>query len=172
MGIGFTYTGKGKIGVLFVNWLADCTSMWARKSAQIAECQEGSAMGNFSKIVLGLFFGFVLGLIAAQAIDAQVQPPAYVISEIEVSNPEAYAKEYVPLATKALADSGQRRLASGGRTISISGAPPASRIVVSMFENLEKAKAAYTSHAYLEARKIGDKFGKLRIYAVEGVAAK
>jgi len=66
-----------------------------------------------------------------------------------VSNSEAYAKEYVPLANKAIADSGQKRLVSGGKTVSLAGAPPASRIVVSMFENLEKAKAAYSSQAYL-----------------------
>jgi uncharacterized protein (DUF1330 family) len=39
-----------------------------------------------------------------------------------------------------------------------------------MFDNLEKAQAAYSSPAYLEARKIGDKYGKLRIFAVEGIA--
>lgn len=33
----------------------------------------------------------------------------------------------------------------------------------------EKAQAAYTSPDYIEARKIGDKYGKLRIFAVEGV---
>jgi uncharacterized protein (DUF1330 family) len=100
---------------------------------------------------------------------AQAKPPAYVISEIEVTNADGYANEYVPLATKALAASGQKRLASGGRTLSLSGAPPASRIVVSAFDSLEKAQAAYTSSAYLEARKIGDQYGKLRIFAVEGI---
>jgi uncharacterized protein (DUF1330 family) len=44
--------------------------------------------------------------------------------------------------------------------------------VLSVFDNLDKAKAAYTSPAYLEPRKIGDKYGKLRIFAVEGIAAK
>jgi uncharacterized protein (DUF1330 family) len=100
----------------------------------------------------------------------RLRPPAYVISEIEVTNVEAYAKEYVLLANKALADSGQKRLASGGKTIAIAGAVPASQIVVSMFDTLDKAKAAYTSPAYLEARKIGDQYGKLRIFAVEGIA--
>jgi uncharacterized protein (DUF1330 family) len=92
-------------------------------------------------------------------------PPAYVISEIEVTNADGYTKEYVPLATKALVASGQKRLASGGRTISLFGPPPASRVVVSTFDSLEKAQAAYTSPAYVEARKIGDQYGKLRIFA-------
>lgn len=91
------------------------------------------------------------------------------ISEIEVTNSDVYTKDYVPLANKALADSGQKRLVSGGRTISLAGAPPATRIVVSRFENLDKAQAAYTSPAYLAARKIGDQYGSLRIFAVEGL---
>jgi len=119
---------------------------------------------------LGIAGGFAAGAGLVQTLNAQAAPPAYVISEIEVTNAEAYAKEYVPLANKALADSGQKRLASGGKTIAIAGAAPASRIVVSMFDNLEKARAAYSSPAYIEARKIGDQYGKLRIFAVEGVA--
>jgi uncharacterized protein (DUF1330 family) len=122
------------------------------------------------KVMLGVLAGFGLGAIAVQGLHAQTKPPAYVISEIDVTNPDAYAKEYVPLAKKALADSGQKRLASGGKTIAISGVPPTSRIVISMFDSLEKAQEAYTSAAYLEARKIGDKYGKLRIFAVEGIA--
>jgi uncharacterized protein (DUF1330 family) len=112
---------------------------------------------------------FCLGAAAVAELHAQTKPPAYVISQIDVTNDEAYAKEYVPLANKALAESGQKRLVSGGRTIALAGDPPAARIVVSMFESLEKAQAAYTSPAYLEARKIGDKYGKLRIFAVEGI---
>jgi uncharacterized protein (DUF1330 family) len=122
------------------------------------------------KIGLGMFASFGLGAGVVEGLHAQASPPAYVISEIDVSNADAYAKEYVPLANKALADSGQKRLVSGGKMISLSGAPPASRIVVSMFENLEKAKEAYSSPAYLEARKIGDQYAKLRIFAVEGIA--
>ena len=122
------------------------------------------------KVMLGVLAGFGLGAIAVQGLHAQTKPPAYVISEIDVTNPDAYAKEYVPLAKKALADSGQKRLASGGKTIAISGVRPTSRIVISMFDSLEKAQEAYTSAAYLEARKIGDKYGKLRIFAVEGIA--
>ncbi|MGY2919423.1 DUF1330 domain-containing protein [Bradyrhizobium sp. USDA 3262] len=122
------------------------------------------------KVGLGMLASFGLGAGIVEGLHAQASPPAYVISEIEVTNPDAYAKEYVPLANKALADSGQKRLVSGGKTISLSGASPASRIVVSMFENLEKARAAYSSPAYLEARKIGDQYGKLRIFAVEGIA--
>lgn len=121
------------------------------------------------KIGLAAIAGFGLGAIAVDRLHAQAGPPAYVISEITVTDPDAYAREYVPLANKALAESGQTRLASGGRTVSLSGAPPAPRIVLSRFASLEQAQAAYTSPAYLEARKIGDRYGSLRIFAVEGL---
>ena len=121
------------------------------------------------KLCAATLAGFALGAVAVPRLHAQAGPPAYVISEIEVRDADAYAREYVPLANRALAESGQRRLASGGRTVSLSGAPPASRIVVSVFDSLEKARAAYTSPAYLEARRIGDRYGTLRIFAVEGV---
>jgi uncharacterized protein (DUF1330 family) len=127
-------------------------------------------MKTYAKVAFGALAGFGLGAVAVETIQAQAKPPAYVISEIEVTNPEAYTKEFVPLANKALAESGQKRLVSGGKAIALSGAPPASRIVVSVFENLEKAQTAYTSPAYVEARQIGDKYGKLRIFAVEGIA--
>ena len=127
-------------------------------------------MHTYAKIGLGSLVGFAIGAAAVQGLHAQAKPPAYVISEIEVTNADAYAKEYVPLANKALAESGQKRLASGGKTISLAGQPPASRIALSMFDSLEKAQAAYTSPTYLEARKIGDQHGKLRIFAVEAIA--
>ena len=128
-------------------------------------------MKTYALAALCLSAGIALGM-AAQTLRAQTRSPAYVISEIDVTNPEGYAKEYVPLAVKALAQSGQKRLASGGKTVALSGAPPATRIVLSMFDSLDQAKAAYTSPAYLKAREIGDKYGRLRIFAVEGIPAK
>jgi uncharacterized protein (DUF1330 family) len=73
---------------------------------------------------------------------------------------------------KALKESGQKQLAAGGKTAALSGEPPKGRIVLSVFENIETAQIAYTSPAYLEARKIGDKYAKLRIFAVEGLPQK
>ena len=127
-------------------------------------------MKTQSMVGLALLAGFGIGAVAVQALHAQGKPPAYVVSEIDMTNPDAYAKEFVPLAQKALRDSGQKVLASGGRTATLYGEPPRPRIVLSVFESLEKAQAAYSSPAYLEARKIGDKYAKLRIFAVEGVS--
>jgi uncharacterized protein (DUF1330 family) len=126
-------------------------------------------MKTHAAVGLAMLTGFAIGAAAIQGLHAQARPPAYVISEIDVTNPDAYGKEYVPLAQKALRESGQKVLASGGKTAAISGEPPRSRIVLSVFDNMDKAKAAYTSPDYLEARKVGDKYAKLRIFVVEGV---
>ena len=40
-----------------------------------------------------LLVGFGLGATAVQMVRAQAKPPAYVISEIEVTNADGYAKE-------------------------------------------------------------------------------
>jgi len=124
------------------------------------------------KVLMICGLSFALGVAVAGSIKADGRAPAYVISEIQVTDAEAYAKQYVPIATKALAQSGQQRLVSGGKTVSLSGAPPSGRIVVSRFDSLDQAKAAYSSPDYLEARKIGDKYGKLRIFAVEGLSTR
>ena len=38
-----------------------------------------------------------------------------------------------------------------------------------VFESMEKANAAFESAAYKGAKKIGDKYAKFRVYAVEGL---
>ena len=39
-----------------------------------------------------------------------------------------------------------------------------------VFANMEKAKAAFNSQAYKDAKRVGDKYAKFRIYAVEGLS--
>jgi uncharacterized protein (DUF1330 family) len=86
-----------------------------------------------------------------------------------VTNPDAYAKEYAPTAGKLLQDAGAKFLVRAGKTVTIEGEPPKGRVVVHAWESIDKAQAAFTSEAYKENRKIGDKYAKFRIYAVEGV---
>jgi uncharacterized protein (DUF1330 family) len=112
--------------------------------------------------------GFVLGVGALHELHAQDTPPAYVISEIDVLDENGYANEYIPLANKALADSGQKRLALTGNTLPIAGDPPKSRIILSVFGSMDKAQAAYASPAYVEAENIGEKFARIRTFAFEG----
>jgi uncharacterized protein (DUF1330 family) len=98
------------------------------------------------------------------------KPTAYVIAEIEVTNPDAYMKEFVPLGEKVILNGGGKYLARGSKTASFDGEPPKPRTAVLAFENIEKAQEVFTSSAYREARKTGDKYGKFQSFAVEGVS--
>lgn len=110
------------------------------------------------------------GAAAVQGLHAQAKP-AYVIAQIDVTNQDGFAKEFAPLAVKALGagDPGYKALARGGKTVSIEGDPPASRIVINVFTDMDHAIAAYNSPDYKAARVIGDKYARFRIFAVEGV---
>jgi uncharacterized protein (DUF1330 family) len=122
-------------------------------------------------VALSLLTGVAIGGAAIQGLHAQAKPPAYVVAEIDVSNQDGFVKEFAPLAVKALATgSGYKAIARGGKTMSIEGAAPKNRIVINTFDNMDEAMKAYNSPAYKDARKVGDKYGKFRIYAVEGVA--
>jgi uncharacterized protein (DUF1330 family) len=121
-------------------------------------------------VALSIWAGVVAGAAAVQALHAQAKPPAYVVAEIDVTNPEPYDKEYVPPAAKAITDGGGKYIVRGGKTASIYGAPPKPRIAVMVFESMEKAQAAFNSPAFKAAKKVGDKYAKFRVYAVEGLS--
>jgi uncharacterized protein (DUF1330 family) len=122
-------------------------------------------------VALALLTGAGLGAGAVQGLYAQAKPPAYVIAEIDVTNQESYAKEYLPAGSKAVLDGGAKYLARGTRTAAFKGEPP-KRIVLLTFENFDRAQATFASPAFMEAAKIGEKYAKFRIYAVEGVSAQ
>jgi hypothetical protein len=65
-------------------------------------------------IALAVATGFGLGAAAVQGLHAQAKPPAYYIAEIDVSSPEAYAKEYAPEARAIIEAAGGRFLTIGG----------------------------------------------------------
>jgi len=125
-------------------------------------------MNRNVKLCFAVLAGVGFGAGAVHELHAQATPPAYVISEIDVVDENGFAREYIPLANKALATSGQKRLASGANAIVLAGEPLKSRIILSVFENIEKAQAAYASPSYSEAQKTGEKYARFRIVVIEG----
>jgi len=125
-------------------------------------------------VALAIATGFGLGAAAVQGLHAQAKPPVYFITEIDVSNPEAYAKEYAPKAQATIKAAGGRFLAIGGsgasgaKVTAFDGEAP-KRAVVQVWDSLEKIQAWYNSADYKEARKIGDKYATSRSFAVEGM---
>ena len=67
-------------------------------------------------LALALLTGVGIGAAAIQGLHAQAKPVAYVIAEIDVSNQDGYAKEYLPPSSKALLDNGAKYLARGSKT--------------------------------------------------------
>jgi uncharacterized protein (DUF1330 family) len=127
-------------------------------------------MKSHYKVALAVLSGVAIGGLAVQGLHAQAKAPAYAVVEIDVTNQDAFMKEYAPIAGNALTAAGGKYLARGGKTVAIDGEPPKPRTVVIAFESLEKAQAAFASAAYRDNRKIGDKYAKFRIWAVEGIA--
>src|SRR5260221_7506479 len=77
----------------------------ARRASKNFNWQE-EAMKTRYTVALSVLGGLAIGATAVQAIHAQGKPPAYVIAEVDVTNPADYDKEYVPGAAKAIGDAG------------------------------------------------------------------
>jgi uncharacterized protein (DUF1330 family) len=120
-------------------------------------------------VALAMLAGVGLGAAAVQGLHAQAKPPVYIVSEIDVTDVDAYNKEYVPLAREAIKKSGGKVLAASQNVTSLEGAPQKSRVTINVFNSLEEAQASRNSAEYKEARKIGDKYAKFRAFTVEGL---
>ena len=123
-------------------------------------------MKTRSSIALAIIAGFGFGAVSIHTLHAQGKPPVYTITEIDVSNNDAYMKEYAPKAQALIKAKGGKLIAASNGT-ALEGAP-AKRIAIQQWESMEKAKAWHSSKEYKENRKIGDKYAKFRIVAVEG----
>ena len=93
---------------------------------------------------------------------------AYVVVEVDVTDPEAYVP-YVEGATTSVASSGGRYLARGGRTESLEGDPPSSRVVVLEFPSMERLRAFCGTKEYSDIKQIRIRASRTRMYAVDGV---
>ena len=93
---------------------------------------------------------------------------AYVIMDIEVTDPESY-KEYVRLAPAAVTLYGGRYIARGGVNETLEGDWHAKRLVILEFPNGESAKTWLNSPEYAPARKLRHQYAKSNMVLVEGI---
>ena len=126
-------------------------------------------MKTHAAVGLAMLACLGLGAIAAQGLHAEAKPPVYLIAEIDVTDLDAYMKEYAPKAQASLQAAGGRTLAASEVVTAIDGAPPKRRVVVMVWDSLEQIQAWRNSAQYKEDRKIGDKYATFRIFAVEGL---
>ena len=120
-------------------------------------------------IAFALLTGVAIGAFSVQGLLAQAKPPAYVVTEIEITNLDAYQKEFVPLAQASIRAAGGHLLAAGQNIVGLDGAPPQTRVSINQFDSLEAARNWRNSAQYKEARKVGDKYAKFRAFAVEAL---
>ena len=121
-------------------------------------------------LALTLVAGVAIGAVAVNVLHAQQGKPVYTVAEIQIKDSDAYMKEFAPKAQAALKKAPASQFLAAGPATKIEGEPPppSTRITVRRYNSMEEAKAAYSSPEYLEARKIGDKYATIRVFAVEG----
>ena len=122
------------------------------------------------KLALAVLAGVSIGVAGVKAIHAQQvkTPPAYVIAEVDVTDPTTFQK-YAEKVPETLAPFNSHHLVRGGKTQALEGEAP-KRIVVIAFDSAEKARGWYDSPAYEAIKPIRQSAAKSRIFIVEGIA--
>jgi uncharacterized protein (DUF1330 family) len=120
-------------------------------------------------IAIAMLAGFGLGAVAVQGLHAQAKPPVYLITEIDVTNIDAYTKEYAPKAQALIKANGGRLLAAGQKVTALEGDPPKARVAVSAWDDMHNIQAWRNSAEFKENRKIGEKYAKFRSFTIEGL---
>jgi len=129
-------------------------------------------MKGYLALGAGLVVGIMIGAAAVTGLYAQAKPPIFVITEIDISDPEGYGKEFVPKA-QAIKAVGAKLLAIGGvgsgakPITSLEGTPP-KRVTIQQWDSFDALKAWYSSTEYQDALAVGRKYATFRRYALEG----
>jgi uncharacterized protein (DUF1330 family) len=119
-------------------------------------------------MALSMVVGAAFGGAAIQALHAQAKPPVYMIAINEVSDQEHYANEYVSPAQKSVKDHGGEYVAAGPGT-RVAGNLPDGPVVILRWESMEALQGWRNSPEFQAALKIGEKYAKFNIVAVNGL---
>jgi uncharacterized protein (DUF1330 family) len=128
------------------------------------------------RIGLVMLMGTALGALGSEALHSEAVPPAYLIGQIDVSDPDGYAKEYLPKAREIIKAHGGKLVAAAGaaatgsQVVAVDGNPP-KRVVVYVYPNMEALRAWRSDPAYVQVRAVGEKYATYHTFAVEGSAA-
>lgn len=93
---------------------------------------------------------------------------AYVIVDIEVTDPEGY-KEYVNMAPEAVKLYGGKYIARGGYNETLEGDWQAKRLVILEFPSVEQAKNWLNSPEYAPARNLRHQYARTNMVVVDGL---
>jgi uncharacterized protein (DUF1330 family) len=134
-------------------------------------------MKQYLGVALGMVAGSVLGAAAVTGLNAQVKAPAvYLVNEIDVTNPDAYGKDFAPKAQATIKAAGGRLIAIGGAggagaqvVAAIEGTPP-KRVVIQGWDSIDQVKSWYNSAEYQALLKIVQPYATFRRYVVQAAA--
>jgi uncharacterized protein (DUF1330 family) len=119
-------------------------------------------------VVGSMLVGAAVGAAGSQALHAQAKPPVYMIAINEVRDQDSYAKEYVLPAQKSVKDHGGEYIAAGPGT-QVTGDLPHGPVVILRWESMEALQSLRNSPEFQAALKIGEKYAKFNIVAVNGM---
>ena len=125
------------------------------------------------KIGLAMLTCVASGALGSEALHGQTQPPAYLIGQIDVSDPDGYAKQYLPKAREIIKAHGGRLIAAAGsaatgaKVVAVDGEAP-KRVVIYMYPSMEALLAWRNDPAYVQVRHVGEQFAKYHTFAIEG----
>ena len=111
-------------------------------------------------------------LVVAEGVEPQVQgretgSAAYLIGDIEVTDPDTYAK-YAAGVPDTVAAYGGRYLVRGASGEVLEGTWSPKRLVVLEFESMERAKAWYNSTEYADLKKLRQSASKGNLIFADG----
>ena len=130
----------------------------------------------------GCKIGFVMltctaaGALGSRALHSEARPPAYLIGQIDVTDPDGYAREYLPKAREIIKAHGGKLVAAAGaaatgaQVVAIDGNPP-KRVVIYMYPSMEALLAWRNDPAYVQVRAVGERYARYHTFAVEGPGA-
>ena len=93
---------------------------------------------------------------------------AYVLVEIDVTDPEAYA-QYREMAPAIVAAFGGKYLTRGGATETVEGTWQPKRLVILEFPSMEKLRAFYDAPEYAEAKALRQRSTRSSMVFCEGI---
>jgi len=96
-------------------------------------------------------------------------PAAYVIAEIEITNPEGY-KEYTAMVPATIAQYGGRFLVRGGKTQVLEGDWQDRRRVIIEFPSMDAARKWWDSPEYTKPKALRKANSNGRLILLEGVS--
>jgi len=127
------------------------------------------------KTGLVMLASVALGALGSEALRGEARPSAYLIGQIDVSDPAGYVKEYLPRAREIIKAHGGRLVAAAGaaatgsQVVAIDGEAP-KRVVIYMYPSMDALLAWRNDPAYVQVRAIGERYAKYHTFAVEGAA--